>query len=679
MPDPLDDYRRKRDFRKTPEPAPGDELRVDAGVFVVHRHEARNLHYDLRLEAEGVLKSWAVPRGFSYDPKEKKLAVRTEDHPIEYETFSGTIPKGEYGAGTMTIWDRGTFEVVKAPDMPTAIADGEVKVILSGRRLRGEWHLVKTKGGPNHWLLFKSKDRYAGPARDTVLGVDLSNAPDAEMPGRVAVEKAGSTAEVFSDIDWLFEMRFEGRRCLAERRGGEARLRGIRKTHPAIVAGLLALRAEEALLDGVLVALDDAGRPSRDALDARLKGEGDAPLFYYAFDLLHFDGFDLRGLPLLDRKAALRATVTPDPAVLFVDHVAGRGEELAVAVAEAGLPGMIAKRAESTYLGGAREDWRSIDVDAGAPTRRGAEKAKRRTAAAPKRRVKLTNLDKVYWPAEGYTKGDLVQWYEGVADVLLPYLKDRPVHMLRYPDGIEGKSFYQRRANEQLPPWIDTVDVESDSKGEAVPHMIVNDRDALLYLVNLGSIDLHPWLSRRDALDQADWTILDLDAKESPFPDVLKIARTAGKLLRGIGLRPLVKTSGASGIHIYVPLKPGYTYEHSRMFCEGVARVLARELKEISTVERIPANRGGKVYLDFGQNRRSQTVVPPYVPRPVRGACVSTPLQWDELEADITPQDFTIRNGLDRLDAKGDLFRPTLTDPQDLLEAIQKLEELVRG
>ena len=676
MPDSLDDYRRKRDFKKTPEPAPGTAPRPEAAVFVVHRHEARNLHYDLRLEVNGALSSWAVPRGFSYDPKEKKLAVRTEDHPIEYESFSGTIPKGQYGAGTMTIWDRGTYVVVKSPDMPTAMSAGEVKVILSGRKLRGEWHLVKTKGGPNHWLLFKSKDRYAGPARDTVLGVDLSNAPEAALPSRVSLEKTGAVGEVFSDVDWLFEMRFDGRRCLAEKHGDEARLRGIRKTHPSIVEGLGAVRAEDALLDGVLVTLDDAGRPSREALDARLKGDGDAALFFYAFDLLHYDGFDLRGLPLLDRKAALRAIVAPAPAVLFVDHVAGRGEELAAAVAEAGLPGMVAKRSESAYVGGAQEDWCSIDVD-GAPTGRKKAKAGKKNAA--QRRVKLSNLDKVYWPAEGYTKGDLVQWYEGVADVLLPYLKDRPVHMLRYPDGIEGKSFYQRRANEQLPPWIDTIDVESDSKGESVPHMIVNDRDALLYLVNLGSIDLHPWLSNRESLNEPDWTILDLDAKESPFEDVLKIARAAGKLLRGVGLRPFVKTSGASGMHIYVPLEPGYTYEHSRMFCEGVARVLARELKEISTVERIPANRGGKVYLDFGQNRRSQTVVPPYVPRPVRGACVSTPLAWDELEADIRPQDFTIRNVMDRIDAKGDLFRPTLTDAQDLMAAIQKLEDLVRG
>ncbi len=666
--DPLDEYRRKRDFGRTPEPRPGAAAGRDAPVFVVHRHEATSLHYDLRLEVDGVLCSWAVPKGFSYDPRDKRLAVRTEDHPLEYESFSGSIPKGEYGAGTMTIWDRGTYRVVKADDMPAAIAAGEVKVVLSGRRLRGEWHLVKTQGGPRHWLLFKSKDRYAGPARDSVLGVDLSSAPAAPLPARARTMRTGGDAAPFTDLDWLFEMRFEGRRVLAEKRGDAVRLRGLRRTPPGIAAGLRKLRADDALVDGVLVALDDDGRPSRAALEPG----SDAPRQLYLFDVLHFDGFDLRGLPLLDRKAALRAIVAADPHVLFVDHVAGRGDELASAVVAAGLPGMVAKRAASRYAAGPSSDWRSIDVDEDrAPaTSRGP---------AARRRVRPTNLEKVYWPAEGYTKGDLVEWYETVADVLLPHLRDRPIHMLRYPDGIEGKSFYQRRANEQLPDWIETVDVASDSKGEVVPHMIVNDRDALLYLVNLGSIDLHPWLSRRGSLEQPDWVVLDLDAKESPFEDVVKIARRAGRVLRGIGLRPLLKTSGATGMHVYVPLVPGYTYEQTRMFCEGVARVIARELPEISTVERTPARRGGKVYLDYGQNRKSQTVVPPWVPRPVRGACVSTPLEWDELEGPLHPTDFTIRTAARRVDERGDGFRAVLTDRQELLPAIEALAEWVRG
>ncbi len=673
----LDDYRRKRDFRRTPEPPPHEPAERAGGVFVVHRHEARNLHYDLRIEIDGVLCSWAVPKGFSYDPKEKRLAVRTEDHPLEYEDFSGTIPKGEYGAGTMTIWDKGSYACVVEPDPREAVEKGEVKLVLRGRRLRGEWHLVKTKGGPNHWLLFKSKDRYAGPSRDNVLGVDLSAAKRRSLPRGVRVMRATAAAEIADDPRWLFEMEFVGRRAIAEKVGDEVRLRGLRRAPEKVEEGLRSLRAENALLDGVLVALDDDGRPSAGAVERSLSSESGA-LFYYAFDLLYFDEFDLRPLPLLDRKAALRSTIVPGPAVMFVDHVIGGGSSLAAAVAQAGLPGIIAKRTDAAYRPGASDAWRSIPV-AAAPAVTPAGRASP-VRPARRRRFRFTNLAKVYWPVEGYTKGDLVEWYEQVAELLLPYLHERPIHMLRYPDGIEGKSFYQRQANEQLPAWIPRVRVESGHRDEAIDQMIVNDRDALLYLVNLGSIDLHPWLSRRGSLDEPDFAVLDLDAKESPFVDVVRIAREAGRLLRGIGIRPLLKTSGASGMHVYVPLAEGYTYDHSKMFCELVARILARELKEIATVERVPGRRGTKVYLDFLQNRRSQTIVPPYVPRPVRGACVSTPLHWDELDTSLHPSLFTIKTVLPRVERHGDLFRPTLTDRQHLLPAIEKLgEQWTRG
>jgi bifunctional non-homologous end joining protein LigD len=270
----------------------------------------------------------------------------------------------------------------------------------------------------------------------------------------------------------------------------------------------------------------------------------------------------------------------------------------------------------------------------------------------------------------------LIGYYDGVAELLLPHLKDRPVHLNRYPDGIDGKSFYQREAKPGTPDWIVTVDVERD--GEIVPHHVCNDRDTLLYLVNLASIELHPWLSRTSSVDNPDYAVLDLDAKESPFGDVIKVARAAGRLLRGIGIRPLLKTSGKTGMHVYVPLKPGYTYDQARMFTEAVARVLARELPDIATVERLPKSRGGKLYLDFLQNRRSQTVVPPYCARPVPEACVSMPLHWDELEDELRPSMFTVRTAGPRLLRQGDLFRPALEDGQDLLPAIDALAQVLR-
>ncbi len=677
----IDDYRAKRNFGRTPEPAPeGLDTRTPGARFVVHRHDARRLHYDLRIEMEGVLRSWAVPKGFSYDPKDKHLALRTEDHPLEYFDFHGLIPKGEYGAGSMTIWDRGRYEVLLAESPAQAVLDGELKLILRGRKLRGEWHMVKTRQEENSWLLFKSKDRYAGLARDSALGVDLDLALERDMPRSVRSMEAGGSRGAFSDPEWLFEARFEGRRLLIEKKGEQVRLRGLKRRFDGLEQAVRNVRAENALIDGVLLVQDENGRPDRERLARRLAGKSDDPLCFYAFDLLYYDEFDLRPLPLVDRKGALRAILPPSAELLFLDHVLGSGEDLLRATEAAGLRGIYAKRAGSAYRAGAHGDWQSIQAQGQAQSLDlGVAEALSKTQRHRTRnRVKYSNLDKVFWPAEGFTKGDLINYYERVADVLLPYLAERPVHLNRHPDGIEGKSFYQRQAKEGTPAWVTTELIASDTHGEAIPQIICNDRDTLMYLANLGSIDLHPWLSRRGSLDSPDWGIIDLDPKEAPFGDVVRIARETGMLLRGIGLRPLLKTSGATGLHIYVPLEPGYTYEQVRMFCEGVARVVARDLKEIATVERVIGAREGKVYVDYGQNRRGQTVVPPYVPRPVRGASVSTPLEWDELDSDLHPSKFTIQTVLRRLDERGDLFRPALDDPQDLMPAVAQLEEHLR-
>ena len=674
----IDDYRSKRDFGETPEPAPGKPgKRHGPPVFVVHRHEASRLHYDLRLEFEGALCSWAVPKGFSFDPTVKHLAVRTEDHPIEYEDFDGIIPAGQYGAGSMTIWDKGTYELVVEPDWEKSMAKGEVKLLLHGRRLRGEWHMVKTMQAEDSWLLFKSKDAYSGPARDSALGVDLSNAIQTELPRRISRMEPAESAAPFSDPGWLFEMEFAGKRVFAEKRGADVSFRGVTRSLPGLEKEVREWHAENALVEGVIVVLDDKERPSKPLLDAHLAGKSEARLWFYAFDLLYYDEFDLRPLALIQRKTGLRAVLGEAGSVLYLDHVSGEGEELVAAVAGAGLTGVIAKRADAPYSAGETSDWKRVhaDVDDTALALEVSEAIARTSHAPRKSRVKFTNLDKIYWPAESFTKGDLIAWYECAAEYLLPYLKERPVHMNRFPDGIEGKSFYQRQRNVAVPDWIETELIQSNSKEEALPQIICNSRDSLLCLANLGSIDLHPWLSRRGTLDSPDFVVIDLDPKEAPFFDVVKIARITGRLLRGVGLRPLLKTSGSTGLHIYVPLSPGYTYDQSRMFCEGVARIVCRELPDIATVERAISSRGRKVYVDYGQNRRGQTVVPPYVVRPVPGATVSAPLFWDELDSKLRMSQFTMQSMPARLEEHGDLFRDALTDPQDLLPAIEKLQE----
>ncbi len=690
-------YQAKRNFRRTPEPAfddpaatpatPSEGIPAAEGSFVIHRHEARRVHYDLRFAAGGVLISWAVPRGFSYDPAAKHLAVHVEDHPLRYRTFEGVIPKGEYGAGTMLIWDTGSYEVVKAADLGAALAAGEVKVILRGRRLRGEWHLVRTsgRGDKDEWLLFKARDRYARAAGDPVAEVDPARVRPAPLPKRPRAMSAGADHDQFSGADWIFELEFEGLRALALINGGAAafaapgggRLRLHARAAAAAQAAFAGVRAEHALLDGVWVAMDRSGRPDRRAIDAWAAGEEtEGAVAYYAFDLLHYEEWDLRGMPLLERKQMLRSLLPPSPTLLYADHVAASGENLAAVAEAAGFHALVAKRADSPYRPGAQPAWRRVPLTAPAAARRLDLHSALAQAAAAQRppraaRVPFSNLDKVYWPAEGYTKGDLLRFYEQVAEFLLPYLRDRPVHLNRYPDGIAGKSFFQRQAPAGVPDWVELVEVDSRHERQ----FVCNDLQTLLYLINLGSIELHPWLSRRASLEQPDFAVLDLDAKESSFANAKRVARTAGKVLRGIGLAPAVKTSGASGLHVYLPLVPGYGYDQTRLLMEAVGRVVAREHPDLASVERHPRGRGGKVYVDFLQNRKSATVVPPYVARPVPGASVSMPLEWDELDGDLHPGMFTIANTPALLVRRGDRFRSTLTAPQDFAPAIERLQD----
>ena len=686
---PAADYNAKRDFRRTPEPplespATGRQEGIVAaeGTFVIHRHEARRLHYDLRLAADGVLISWAVPRGFSYDPAVKHLAVHTEDHPLRYTTFEGVIPKGEYGAGTMLIWDTGSYEVVKAADLGSATAAGEVKVILRGRRLRGEWHLVRTNADTDEWLLFKARDRYARHADDPLPVVDPNHARPAPFPRRPRAMSAAADHGQFSDPDWIFELEFEGLRALAAVTDGEVAFTapaGTRLTLPArardtVQADFAQVRADQALLDGVFVALDHRGRPSRKAIDAWATGAAaQGAVAYYAFDLLHYDEWDLRGVPLRERKRLLRSLLPALTTLLYADHVTASGESLAAVAESAGFHGLVAKRADSEYRPGSRPTWRRVPLQAPADARELEVHEALAHAASRLRkpaRFPFSNLDKVFWPREGYTKGDLLLFYEQVAEYLLPYLRERPVHMNRYPDGIDGKSFFQRQAPAGVPDWVELVEVDAEHDRQ----FICNDGQTLLYLINLGSIELHPWLSRRGSLESPDFAVLDLDAKETSFGNAMRVARTAGKVLRGIGLDPSLKTSGASGLHIYVPLVSGYSYDQVRLFMEAIARVVAREHPDIASVERLPRGRASKVYVDFLQNRKSATVVPPYVARPVPGASVSMPLEWDELDSDLHPSMFTIKNTPSLLARRGDRFRATLTDRQDFAPAIDKLQ-----
>ncbi len=675
----LDRYRAKRDFSRTPEPDAGADGGAAALRFVVHRHQAQRLHYDLRLEMGGVLLCFAVPRGFSYDPDRKRLAVHTEDHPLPYLDFRGVIPKGQYGGGAMEIWDRGAYRIRHAPSTEAALAAGEIKFTLHGRRLRGEWHLVRTaRAAGSDWLLFKARDRYARGHDDPFPEADLRGARRAPAPQRPRPMRAAGYRAPFSDAEWLFEMEFAGRRTLAVCSGEGAYPYPSpadawdAPRYDAVRAGLRRLRAERAVIDGVLVAVDSRGRPSRAALDGPGPRAGSGPVAFYAFDLLYYEEWDVRGLPLTERKTLLRSLLPDGGGVLYVDHVAADGAALAAAASAAGLQALVAKRADSRYRPGPDQAWARVPVTAadGALELPIDQALRRQRKAASAGRVRLANLNKVYWPADGRTKGDLVDYYLTVADWLLPYLRARPAHLLRYPDGIDGEGFYQKQVP-HLPSWVPTVDTSRDGGGSQ--YVVCGDRDTLLYLVNLGSIDFHPWLSSVDDLDVPDWAVIDLDAKEASFGKVVRVARTLAKILRGCRINGYLKTSGKSGMHVYLPITGGYTYDQTHMFCEGLARLVVREHREIATISRAAARRGGRVYVDFRQNRRERTVAPPYAVRPVAGATVSTPLSWDELDADLSPDRFTIDTAPARLQRVGDLFRGALTERQDLWAAAGRL------
>jgi DNA ligase D-like protein (predicted polymerase) len=418
--------------------------------------------------------------------------------------------------------------------------------------------------------------------------------------------------------------------------------------------------------------VDESGRPSKRALEHAWEADP-ASIALYAFDLLNWEGYNTRELTLRERKALLRSLLPPSGSALYVDSVAERGRTLAAEAARLGLDTLLAKRADSRYEAGPSKQWKRIRLSGQGAGGEGeslpAEELQRKPG------FKLSNPGKVLWPAEGYTKRDLFAYYEAVAEHLLAHVRGRPMHLHRFPNGIEEKSFYQKRPPETFPSWIAQVQFpETDER-----YLLCNDRPTLLYLANLASIDLHPWLSRADSPGCPDWAVIDIDAKESSFETAVKIARKAGSLLRGLGVRSFVKTSGGSGLHVYVPLAPSYSYEQSRMFTETVARVLAMENRDSATVERNPERRSGKVYVDFLQNRRGQTVVPPYSARPVAGARVSMPLEWDELRSALSPDRFTIKTAVGRLEELGDLFRPVLELDQELLPAIEALQQYMKA
>jgi len=826
-PDGLETYRAKRAAGKTHEPFGSGLPRPR--LFVIQKHDASHLHYDLRLEMEGVLQSWAVPKGPSLDPETKRLAMLVEQHPMEYADFEGIIPEGEYGAGAVVLWDRGRWEPIgHTPE--DGLRDGKLLFDLYGHKLQGRWTLFRLKKA-TEWLMVKKPDAYADPAKELDEGSILSGLTVQELKAgvdpaerirkklaRSKIPKgecriqgaelmlAQSEPEPFSRKGWLFELKYDGFRLLCARDEGRPRLRYRRgsdatSVFPEIAAAIKKLPYESFLIDGEVVVTDESGHPSFSNLQKRVhlarprdiaRATVERPALLYAFDLLALEGYDLRTLPLSKRKKWLREILPVSGSVRYSDHIDEQGVAMFEQVREMGLEGIMAKRAASTYQGGRSGDWLKMrsdltgsfaivgytlpkrgraglgalhvaihdgsglryagrvgtgfddkalkelrdDLDAlhiakspcdgEAPTDADHRWAKPElicdvrykqwtsaghlrhpvflglrddlapedcvapdldrpeepppppAPAEPERRVSLTNLDKVFWPEEGYTKGDLIEYYRGISPWLLPYLANRPVVLTRYPDGIEGKNFYQKDAPDWTPEWVRTESIWSESTQKDIRYFVCEDEESLLYLANLGAIPLHLWSSRASSLPQPDWCILDLDPKEAPFEHVVKIARAIRELCDEIEMPCFVKTSGSTGLHVLLPLGQQCTYDQSRAMGELLARIIVNELPEIATVIRSPSRRGGKVYIDFLQNRHGQLLVSPFCVRPLPKAPVSAPLSWKEVNRGLHIDRFTIDNVLKRMRRlKEDPLRPVLDLTPDLLGVLQKLHAML--
>ncbi|OWR14083.1 DNA ligase D [Chryseobacterium sp. VAUSW3] len=845
---PLEEYNKKRDFTQTAEPEGKAAVGKGKLKFVIQRHAASRLHYDFRLEMDGVLKSWAIPKGPSLNPEDKRLAMMVEDHPFAYRTFEGSIPDGNYGAGEVEIWDEGTYEPLgkvkgKTDDliMQHELHTGSMKFVLSGKKLKGEFALVKIKNAESGdpWLLIKHRDQFSVDHYDAEENTDpdskvsaylqskkksskvsKSSAPEMKsyrnhapaLSGERTLTKfitpmlAGTSAKPFSSPEWAFEIKWDGYRAIADlrkdiqlySRNGLSYAEKFKK-----ISNSLKFQEHEMILDGELVAYDNEGKPNFQWLQ-RIGENPNLNIIYQVFDLLWLNGHSTENLSLLQRKELLKDALVETEHIKYHDHILEKGEAFFMQIEKLGLEGMIAKKTDSTYSRGTRNgDWLKIKrqqteevlicgftapkgsrkkfgslvlgryngnelifcghtgtgfsdkmlvelydkmkplIVAESPFKKIPKTNDKATWLKPeliaeikfteitsdhifrhpvflrlredlnpkdlnfkkdektnipepkplkkttmkrdtdqlqklgKQEVKLTNHNKIYFPKDGVTKGDVIAYYQSISKYILPHLKDRPQSMNRFPNGIEGMSFYQKDASDEIPDWIETQKVFSESTDKYINYILCNDKATMAYLNNLGCIELNVWTSRKDTTDKPDYLVLDLDPSDNnTFEDVILTAQTVKKIMDKAKVKGYCKTSGSSGIHIYIPAGAKYSFEQVKDFAHVMMQMVQKEIPDITTLERNLQKRDkGKIYLDYLQNRRGQTLASVYSLRPKNGAPVSMPIEWDELKTGLKPTDFNIENALQRIEKKGDIFKPVLGKGFDMLKALELLEK----
>lgn len=695
----LGDYKNKRNFSKTPEP-PGSE--GDGLRYVIHLHRATRLHFDLRLEVDGILKSWAVPKGPSLNPTEQRLAVRVEDHPMEYGEFEGVIPEGNYGAGAVVLWDEGIFVERSSRGREDSLEalrggleKGRVTVVFFGRRLRGEFALIRSEKDPKHWLLLKKRDEFAqykpepweprsvrtGRTLDEVaaqapvqgaywgkastpsrplpqpgkeqLGMDTR--PKENLPRRFKPMLPLAQTTVPNSKEWVALPVFDGYRVLAEVDPRGARLyskagRDFSARFPTLIKALGDL-GQTLLLDGEVVVLDEQGVPDPKLLRGYQKDRVGTPKLF-VWDALHQGGVTLRSLPLASRLTVVRDLLKGATELQVPD-----GED---------APFSLWRHRGTRYESGTSSFWMKVP-------RESAAGAAPSTETPSGQRPRLTHLDRILWPEEGYTKRDLVEYYESVSEVLLPHLKDRPQSLHRHPHGIASEGFFQKDISQYVPRWVSTVPVTSGTSGRTINYLLVQNVGTLLFLANYGCIELNPWFSRLPRLDQPDFLVIDLDPDGNPFDEVVQVALSVRAVLDEVGAQSWCKTSGATGLHICVPTV--VTFEEALQFSVRITEAVARRHPDITSTERSPSRRRGKIYLDAFQNRRGQTLASVYCLRPRPGAPASTPLHWDEVRPGLDPSRFTIQTLPKRIVREGDLWKPMLTTSVHLARCLENLPE----
>jgi bifunctional non-homologous end joining protein LigD len=767
VPDRLRSYRAKRDFEQTPEPAgKGRGRKAKLPRFVIQEHHATRLHWDLRLEHEGALASWAVPNGLPEEPKVNRKAVRTEDHPLEYLTFHGDIPAGSYGAGSMTIWDQGVYELLKWEPR-------KIEVHLRGERLDARYALFATGKDeePKDWMIHRMD-----PAAD----------PDREpMPEQVQPMLARAGKLPRDDDRWGYEIKWDGVRAIAFSEPGRLRFQArsgtdITGRYPELSKLNRALSSHSAILDGEVVAFGEDGRPSFEALQRRMHVTSESsarrlakalPVTYVIFDLLWLDGHSLMAQPYSERRELLKSLALDGDRWRVPEHVVGNGAQVLAVSADQGLEGVIAKRLDCPYepgrrangwvkvknvqreelviggwlpgegrrrerigalLMGVREDgglrysgrvgtgFTESELDRlsallgpletktspfgigpappkgsvfveprhhasveflewtkervlRAPSYKGLvdlvvirdETAKAATVDVEGREVRLSNPRKVLYPKSGFTKRDLVEYHAAIAPVLLPHLRDRPLTLKRYPNGVEGAFFYEKQAPSHRPGWVATTEPLGD-----IRFVLAQDAATLVWLANLADLELHTSLAHAADYNRPTMVVFDLDpGPGTSIVECCEVGLLLEGMFAGLGMKTFAKTSGSKGLQIYAPLNdPEITYEHTKPFAKAVAETLEQARPELIVSRMTKTLRKGKVLVDWSQNDRHKTTVNVYSPRAKDRPTVSTPVSWDEVRACREASDlvFDTAQVIDRVSDQGDLFAEVLTLTQQL-------------